>query len=99
MEKYEHDLRKALRTAIDQGMTASLSIGDAVDVAVMAADIYATAIRSQEQAKGTKIIHVVSWPVPNGAPMRQALGYFEQGSALTKANAEDGAEIFMLEVR
>lgn len=98
MNTHEHTLRKQLRAAIDQGMTASLSVGEAVEVAVMAAEVFATAIRGAEA--GRKHIYVVSWPDPTPAERngRRALGFYEEELALMKANLCDGAEIFKLEV-
>lgn len=95
MDKHEHTLRKQLRTAIEQGMTASLSVGEAVEVATMAAEVFSTAVRPSQ--KELAFVYVVSWPMPN-QPMRQALGFINKKDALFKANAEDGAEIFKLEI-
>jgi len=96
MDKHEHTLRKQLRAAIDQGLTASLSVGDAVEVAVMAAEVFATAIRGAQP--GRTHIYVVSWPSPGNLPVREALGFFEEELALQKANQWRDAEIFRLEV-
>jgi len=98
MDQHEHTLRKQMRTAIEQGMTASLSVGDAVEVAVMAAEVFATAIRGAEE--GRTHIHVVSWPdpIPGVPEMRKALGFFEEELALAKANQWADSEIFKLEV-
>lgn len=99
MPKSEHTLRKGLRTAIEMALGDPLDIGSAVSVGVHAADIYATAVRPQKEAKKLTKINVVSWPVLGQGPIREALGYINQEDALRKANSTDGAEIFMLEVQ
>lgn len=98
MDKNEHTLRKQLRTAIDMALGDPMSIGDAVEVGVMAAEVYATAVRPPKEPVKAKRINVVSWPIEGQAPMRQALGYYEQADALAKANSTADAEIFMLDV-
>lgn len=95
MDKLEHNLRKGLRAAIEDAMTATLDIGEAVEVATMAAQIYATAVRSPEKIEQ---VYVVSWPIPDEAPMRQAKGFTDVEAAQTTAQHHDGAEIFILEI-
>jgi len=95
MDSHEHMLRKGLRTAIENAMTATLTIGEAVDVGVFAAEVYTTAARPPEPMQA--FIYVVSWPMP-GQPIRQALGFKNKSEARLKAKAEDNAEIFQLEV-
>ena len=99
MDTHEHTLRKSLRDAIEQAMTADLSIGDAVEVATMAADIYATAVCGVEE-KLLAHVYVVSWPMPTPQEpaMRQAKGFVDEQEARMKASSTDGAEIFILEI-
>ena len=96
MDKHEHKLRQGLRSAVEEAMTASLSVGEAVEVALLAAEIYAASQRLPQTAPF--MIHVVTWPAPGQAPMRQALGYRDAGDAKGKRDGTDGAEIWMLEV-
>ena len=95
MDAHEHTLRKSLRSAIEEAMTAGLSIGDAVEVAVLAAEIFATANRNRNEPA---VIHVVTWPAEGHFPMRKAMGYRKAEDAHAKRESTDDAQIWMLEL-
>lgn len=93
MDKNEHTYRTEARNVVNMALTASLEMGDCIEMLTIAAERFA----ASKLNRPTTVL-VVSWPIKGEEPVRQAKGFYDAELAVAHADAHEGAEIFKLEV-
>lgn len=93
MDKNEHAFRTEARNIVEMVLTASLDMGDCIEMLTIAAERFAASKLNRPAT-----VLVVSWPIKGEEPVRQAKGFYDTDTAMACANANEGAEIFKLEV-